>query len=430
MFKRALLLLFVCAAIGHTLRAAPTAEEFREQAARCKRLLNDSLINFYLPACLDRENGGYYEVLKQGRFAPNGEKFLTLQARHLWFFATLASEGYARDAALAAAKHGYEFIQSKMRDAELGGYFSKVTDAGEPKDARKHAYLNSFALYGLTAYARASEDPQAMKAAIELFEVLEAKARDNDFGGYIEFFEKDWRPVTDRTAQGYVGAIGHKTYNTHLHLLESYAELYRSWPDERVRHRLAELLAINVSTVRFPSVNHNVDAFERDWTVVREPRNLRASYGHDVECVWLVLDAARTIKMPPLVLRNWARAMTDSCLEFGYDKVHGGFYHGGPLGQRADDQKKTWWVQTEALLGLLEMFRITREDRYWQAFVKTLDFCERHHVAAEGGWWATRAANGSATADQTRTSPWQGAYHAGRALMLGANWLTKLAEQP
>jgi len=30
-----------------------------------------------------------------------------------------------------------------MRDPQHGGYFSKVTDAGAPKDTRKHAYLNS-----------------------------------------------------------------------------------------------------------------------------------------------------------------------------------------------------------------------------------------------------------------------------------------------
>jgi mannobiose 2-epimerase len=412
-----------------TSLATPGPEEFRKQAARCERLLRESVIQFYLPACLDTRNGGYLESLHGNSFVPSGEKFLTLQARQLWFFSTLALEGYEREAALAAARHGFEFLQNKMLDRENGGYFSKVTDAGEPKDTRKHAYLNSFALYGLVAYANASGDASALEAAKALFEVLEVKAHDAEHGGYIEFFERDWQPVTHSGASGYVGAIGHKTYNTHLHLLESYAELYRAWPDRRVATRLAELQKINVSTVHYQVVNNNVDAFLRDWTVVREPRNLRASYGHDVECIWLVLDSARALGLAPGLLRGWAVALADNCLKLGYDERNGGFYQSGELGKPADDLKKTWWVQTEALLGMLEMYRMTGETRYYDAFVQTLDFCEQFQVAKEGGWWATRAADGSATADKQRSGPWQGAYHSGRALINARKWLNELARR-
>jgi hypothetical protein len=40
---------------------------------------------------------------------------------------------------------------------------------------------------------------------------------------------------------------------------------------------------------------------------------------------------------------------------------------------------------------------------------------------ASGGWWATRKA------DEQRTSPWQGAYHRGRALLYSAKLLEELA---
>ena len=415
-----------------TSLAAPDPDEFTQQAERCRRLLQESVIDFYLPGCLDKQNGGYYEVLRDDKFAGTGEKFLTLQARHIWLFSTLASAGFAREKSLAAASHGYEFLQNKMRDREHGGYFSKVTDAGEIKDARKHAYLNSFALYALVAFAEASSNEhkqQALQAAKALFEVLEKNAYDKEFGGYIEFFERDWKPITDAEAAGYVGAVGHKTYNTHLHLLESYAELYRAWPDERVRKRLAELITINVSTVHYPTDNNNVDAFERDWTIVRTPRNLRASYGHDVECVWLVMDAARAIGLSPALLRNWATGLSENCLKFGYDREHGGYFNSGPLGKPADDSRKIWWVQTEALLGALEMFRLTGDEKYYTVFTETLDFCEKYQIAKEGGWWATRAANGSSSGDTTRTSPWQGGYHSGRALILSAKWLDELAKK-
>jgi mannobiose 2-epimerase len=405
---------------------APSREAFRQQAQRCRQILNTSLVSFYLPACVDTVHGGYFESLRQGKFAPTGEKFLTLQGRQLWFFSTLAQEGIETQAALAAARSGFEFLEGHLRDRRHGGYFSKVSDAGQPVDPRKHVYLNAFALYGLVAYYRASRDPQALTAAQDLFRTLEEKAHDHRHGGYVEFFYEDWQPISDPKEPGYVGAIGTKTYNTHLHVLEALAELYRVWPDALVRQRLAELVFINANTVRHPDFNCNIDGWQPGWRMVQTPANLRASYGHDVECAWLTLDAAQALGQAPALLRGWAEALCSYSLKFGYDREHGGFYYTGPLGQPAEDRKKEWWVQAEALVSMLEMYRLTGKAEYYDVFTQTFDFVEKHQVAREGGWWATRSADGSAKGNQ-RSSPWQGAYHNGRAMLRCAKLLDELA---
>jgi cellobiose epimerase len=410
--------------------ALPTSIDLQRDAERCRRILSESLIGFYLPDSLDLKHGGYKESLKDNQFILTGEKFLTHQARQIWFFSTLAREGHEKEAALEAARHGFDFLEAHMRDRQFGGYFSKVTDAGEIRDPRKHAYLNAFALYGLAAFHGATKDPGALKAAQDLFADFERHCYDGEFGGYQEFFYRDWTPVTDPSESGYVGAIGHKTYNTHLHLLEAFAELYRVWPEALVAQRLQELIAINSVTVRYPRVDANVDAWLRDWTLVETPRNLRASYGHDVECVWLVMDAVRTLGWSTSLFRTWGESLVSSSIRWGYDMEHGGFYAGGPLGKPADDTRKTWWVQAEALVGLLEMYRLTRDPKYYKLFQQTLDFVERRQVAEEGSWWATRAADGSPTQDRQRSGPWHTAYHAGRAMMLSAKWLEELASRP
>jgi mannobiose 2-epimerase len=374
-------------------------------------------VDFYLPACVDAAHGGYFEQMQDGQFVGSGEKFLVLQARHLWFFSTLAREGIRKEAALAAAKSGYDFLEKHMRDRRHGGYYAKVGDAGAVKDPRKHVYLNSFALYGLVAYHRASGDERALTAARDLFRTLEEKAHDRRHGGYNEFFSADWRPITDAKEPGYVGAIGTKTYNTHLHVMEALTELYRAWPDPLVRERLAELLIINTSTVSHPEHACNIDGWRPDWRMVEEPSNLRASYGHDVECVWLALDAGRALGLSPRLLRGWAERTCAYSLRYGYDRAHGGFYYTGPLGRPAQDTRKEWWVQAEALVAMLEMARLTGKREYEDVFDRTLDFVEKHQVARKGGWWATRTADGSPQGE-TRTSPWQGAYHSGRAMLL------------
>jgi mannobiose 2-epimerase len=281
-------------------------------------------------------------------------------------------------------------------------------------------------LYGLVAYYRASQDAAALAAAQDLFRVLEEKAYDRQHGGYVEFFFRDWRPITDPNEQRYVGAIGVKTYNTHLHMLEALAELYRVWPDPLVRQRLQELIVINVNTVRHPRVFCNIDAWQPNWKMIETPENLRASYGHDVECAWLTLDAARAIGLPAGVLLGWAEQLCANSIQLGFDRTSGGFYYTGPPGKPADDMKKEWWVQAEALVSMLELYKQTHKAEYFDLFLKTLDFVERHQVAREGGWWASRKADGSPLSQQ-RSSPWHGAYHSGRAMIICAKLLDEIA---
>jgi mannobiose 2-epimerase len=76
---------------------------------------------------------------------------------------------------------------------------------------------------------------------------------------------------------------------------------------------------------------------------------------------------------------------------------------------------------------MLEMYRLTGKVEYYTAFRQTLDFVEKHQVAREGSWWATRTADGAPSND-TRSSPWQGAYHNGRAMILCARLLEHLAK--
>jgi cellobiose epimerase len=410
---------------GGSDEAAPARDELARQAQRCRHILKTSIVDFYLPACVDHDHGGYLEWLRDGKFVATGEKFLTMQARQLWFFSTLARHGIEKGAALAAAGGGFRFLEDKMRDRKHGGYFSKVSDDGRPADRRKHVYLNVFALYGLTAFHRTTGDAGALDAAKALFCTLEVRAHDRKNGGYDEFFWEDWSPIVDRRQKSYVGAVGVKTYNTHLHAMEAQTELYLAWPDPSVRDRLTELLIVNTCTVGHTQFACNIGDWHPAWRMAAA-RKPQASYGHDLECVWVALRAARTLGLSPRLLLNWAEALCEHSLRFGHDRKHGGFFYTGYPGRHADDTRKEWWVQAEALVSMLEMYRLTNSPRYYAAFRRTLDFIEVHQVAREGGWWSTRTAAGAPQGTQ-RSSMWQGAYHSGRAMIRCANLLDELA---
>lgn len=393
-------------------------ESSRVSPDQCRELLVTSIVDFYLPHCVDDRYGGYLENIDETGTFVGEEKFLTLQARHVWFFSAIAKAGIRREQALAAAASGYAFLNEHFYDEKNGGYFTKVARDGVPTDRRKHVYPLSFVVYALVEYAEASGQSEPLAQALKLFDQLETHCHDPLHGGYNEFFYDDWRPITDPSEAGYIGAIGTKTYNSHLHLMEAFTSLYRATQDERVKARLIELVQINTVAVKHPAVACNIDGWNPDWSMIATPTNLRASYGHDVECVWLVLDAVDALGLPKGPLLGWARALTDNALQYGFDPDHGGFYYTGPLTAPSDDRKKEWWVQSEALVCLMTMHGLTGEDRYRNSFAQTFEFVTKYQVAPRGGWWATVNSDGSPIENPSRTSMWHGAYHNGRALLL------------
>ncbi len=420
--------LLVLLIVSVELFAQSPADKLHLQADECLKLAGQTVLDFYLPGCIDTKVGGFHENLgDDGQFTA-GNKFLTLQARHLWTFSAFAERGIRTDECLAAATQGYKFIREKFYDAKHGGYFNELNADGSVKDDNKHAYLNSFVIYAFVAYYRATGDESALAAAIDVFDVLEDKAYDRSQGGYQEFFLRDWSPVTDPKTPGIVGAVGVKTYNTHLHLMESFADLYRACGEERVGRRLAELISINTVTVQHKKFPCNIDAWSPDWHAIESPTNMRASYGHDVECAWLVLDAARALEWNEAPLRQWAVRMVDYSLEHGFDGEHGGFYYSGPVGEPASDQHKEWWVQAEAMVCMLDMYRLTGDKKYLTTFDATYDFVKRFQIAESGGWWASRAKDGSPSSNLSRASKWQCGYHTGRALLRSADLLHQIAD--
>jgi hypothetical protein len=131
--------------------------------------------------------------------------------------------------------------------------------------------------------------------------------------------------------------------------------------------------------------------------MVDEPKNLRASYGHDVECLWLGMDAVRALGWPEALHPGWARnrwGITASST-VTTPSMAGSFIR-ARSGQEADDTKKEWWVQAEALVGMLDMYRLTGE-AVLSGVCGHPGFIERHQVAREGGVVGDAQADGTAS---------------------------------
>ena len=391
-------------------------------AAAIERNLHESIVGFWLPRSIDREHGGYIINFDIGG-DPNGKttKGLVTQARMVWFWSRMLRAGldgpkYKRADYRTAAEHGFRFLRDRLRDAEQGGYSWEVDKAGTQRTRpNKHLYGQAFALYALAEYHRATGDHEALQLADRLFDTLERHAHDMEHGGYHEYFTPDWKRIpSDRST--YMGSGGAKLMNTHLHIMEAMTTYVLVARRPLARTRLAELAEILSGTVVRKSQGFCTDKYRTDWTPILAPPHDVVSYGHDIENVWLLMDAQDALGQPRPRLGNLYRMLWDYSIKHGLDTRGGGLYYTGPFNGPATDRRKSWWVQAELLVSSLRMYRLTGDPRYAGIFEQTWRFIDGKMTDHErGGWYATVTPEGSVTGDKANI--WKCAYHSGRALV-------------
>ncbi len=404
--------------VNPRLSSWSTQQDVHRSQEVLERILNQNLLTFWYPQVIDSEDGGYrlnHDL--QGKWKGRANKRLVTQARTVWFFSRLARTRYGKNGHLEAAQHGYEFLCNQMWDRQFGGFYWEVDSSGESAtEPNKHLYGQAFGLYALSEYAIASGDSSATVLARELFSLLEHYAHDSQYGGYLESFQRDWNlaPAETKSYLGTAPAI--KMMNTHLHLLEAITNYYLLTKESVARERLIEMIFVQSNAVVRKTVGVCTDKYQQDWTPLHGPHYDRISYGHDLENLWLLIEACDTAGISNGPLLDLYRTLFSYALRYGFDRKEGGFYDAGPCNAPADRREKIWWVQAEGLVSALQMYRLTGEEVYCHCFFQTLDWIVKHQVDWEhGDWYAQVAKKGKPLGD--KVGPWKSPYHNGRAMI-------------
>jgi mannobiose 2-epimerase len=396
---------------GHAKSRADYAQELKTQLA-------EKILPYWYDTAIDHKNGGYLLSDDAARKAPpTVEKQLVTQTRMIWGFSHAHIKGFSDDTRnyLKAAEQGYHFLQQHFLDKENGGYYWTTDLAGKPLDERKILYGESFAMYGLVEYYRASGDKQALAQALDLYHVLQKHSHDSTNGGWVEHFEPDWRPILDPKAQVIVELGGAKSANTHLHLMEALTELFAATQDREVRQSLEEALKIN-RTWFYPA-DPSKSSFHRqpDWQLVTAPSSAGLSYGHNVEFAWLMIHAEDVLGDS----RSWAQfdAHLQHALKYGYDHKRGGLYSRGFDNQPATDTDKVWWVQAEMIAALTDGLKHKENPAYSDALDKLLQFVQTYQVnPGDDIWLDTVTADGRPKVS-AKAHNWKANYHDVRAMI-------------
>lgn len=374
-------------------------------------VLTQNILRFWLDRMTDRENGGFYgRIDNSGVLHPEAEKGAILNARILWSFSA-AYRVLGDPEYLEAATRAKDYFIKHFIDQEYGGVYWSLDYQGRPLDTKKQFYAIGFAIYGMSEYARATGDREALDYALQLFDCIEEHAFDPEHNGYIEACTREWGEIADMRLSE-LDANFPKSQNTHLHIIEPYANLYRCLKVPKVEAALRNIIGIFTDRILNPETHHLDLFFEMDWT--RGAGHLE-SYGHDIECSWLMHEAALVLgdkevlaKVEPIV-REVAKASEKGL------RPDGSMIHEANLDTGHVDDDLHWWVQAENVVGWFNLYRYFGDETALERAGRCWDYIKSQLIDYEHGeWYWSRHADGTLNTVDDKAGFWKCPYHNSR----------------
>jgi len=374
-------------------------------------LVND-ILPYWMERTIDNEHGGFYgRIDGENQLHPKTDKGSILNARILWTFSAAYNQ-FRNPQYLEIADRAFAYFIDHFIDKTQGGVYWMIDYKGNPIETKKQIYAQAFAIYGLSEYYKATKNEKALMAAKNLFHLIEHHAFDREENGYFEAYDSQWNLLEDLRLSA-KDANEKKTMNTHLHILEAYTTLFQIWKDEQLQKRLKNLIVLFLD--KFVNEHYGFRLFfDEHWN----SKSDEISFGHDIEGSWLLQEAAEVLDDKPLIekTKKYANAMVDAVLINGFDNNGGLMYEATPEGIK--DADKHWWPQAEAVVGLVNAWQNTSDNRYLQKSIEVWDFIKSNIIDSENGEWFFKVnKNGQPYMLEDKVGPWKCPYHNGRACL-------------
>lgn len=412
--------------------------------------LENDILPFWMEKMTDSGRGGFYGRIDGGdTLHADAPKGAILNARILWTFSA-AYRILRRPEYLDTATRAKRYLIDRFYDNDFGGVYWSLDADGNPLDTKKQIYAQGFAIYGLGEYARATGDDEALDYAVRLFNLIEEHSFDRGRNGYVEAFMRDWSVIGDMRLSD-KDENASKTMNTHLHILEPYANLYRVWKDSRLERQLRNMIGLFTGKIMNRETSHLDLFFDDDW----HTRGDIVSYGHDIEASWLIHEAALVLgdkallkEIEPVIV-NIARAADEGLNPDGsliYEQTSGrvdeqtsGQADGQTSRQGTDgvqagkqgeapcqlvtctsstDKELHWWVQAENVVGHVNLYQHFGDEAALDTAVKCWQFIKNSLIDREHGEWHwSLMPDGTVNRRDDKAGFWKCPYHNGRMCM-------------
>lgn len=388
--------------------------------------LHGNILPYWMKYGVEKDGEGFYGAVDlYGNPVLTANKTSVLNARILWTFSAAAmldgNEDYA-----AIADRAYRVVTEDFEDKDFGGYFLEISPGNRVANDIKHTYAQAFVIYSLCKYYEFRPLNSVMEKIRGFFNLLEEKAKDHGNIGYRESFTRDWKIYGEnRMADNNEP----KSMNTHLHVLEAWAALYKIWKDPLVERRFTEMITLFPGRIIRKSGHFGI-FFDESFNEADSSAGI-CSFGHEIEGSWLLWEATVILGDKGILdrMRSVAVKIVDNIDRVAVDKDGGLFLESTRSGSHLKTNKH-WWQQAETLVGFMNAFELTGDVKYWNTVKLTWNFIDTYLIDHERGEWFTKLNRLGVPylaepeddpspyyRNDWKIDPWKCPYHNGRAMM-------------
>jgi N-acylglucosamine 2-epimerase len=364
--------------------------------------LIESIVPFWSNNCIDRTYGGYYSLLDRFGDTYGTEKYMWMQWRIVYMFATIYMTRYSQPDWLDKAVNGFDFLTKHGKNTR-GEYYFALNRQGAPLMDTYAAYTlfsDSFAALGSAALYRALKDDKYKQEAICSFSAYK-------------------KNIIKSAEQSLAGETP-KVYLGHYMILVNLA------------HTLNECFGVEDYTDEIEQAIEKVFLFwNEDLQLMFEEINVDGSFnikscdgrlinpGHALESMWFIMQYAEKIDNTHFVKK--ACSLTMKILEYGWDDKYGGIYYfkdaiGAPL-LEPRSCLKIWWTHNEAAIAALYAYKLTRETMFFDWFSKIDAWSWLHFRDPEYGEWFAYVDRSGKPCHTFKGSNWKTFFHLPRYLL-------------
>ncbi|UTA48317.1 AGE family epimerase/isomerase [Simiduia sp. 21SJ11W-1] len=340
-----------------------------------------SILDFYEPNVDDAVQGGFHQnFYDDGTVFEPGRKQLVSSTRMVFNYCT-AFAAFGRDAYLARAVRGLDYVKQHHWDAARNGY-QWVLENNSPVDQTNQCYGLAFVMLGYaSAHMRGIEG--AAQGIAHTWEIMESRFWVPAHNLYADEASPDWSEVSDYRGQ-----------NANMHCCEALLMAYEATGDALYLDR-AYLLAKTVAVELAAKGNgliweHFTSSLEPDWEFNKDdPKNLYKPWGfqpgHQTEWTKLLLTLHQF--RPEQWMLDRARALFDAAWENCWDAERGGLYYGHAPDGRICDDEKYFWVQAESFAAAAMLAKALGEESYWEKYDALWRYSWDHMIDHKHGAW-------------------------------------------
>ena len=364
--------------------------------------LTQEVIPFWEKYSIDRENGGYFTCIDDQHKVFDTDKFVWLQARQVWTFATLFDRLEKKQTWFEIARSGSDFLEKFGHDGNYNWFFSLKRD-GQPLMMPYNIFSYTFACMAMGKMHHITGEDKYKTAVDQTFKKITHRAA---------------KPK-DRWDKSYPDARPLKNLALPMILCNLYNELGDLVPEEEKEQRT------------HACVNEIFDLFwDEERGVILENISPKGSFsdtfdgrlinpGHGLEAMWFIMDLGVQLDRKDWIDRSVEMAL--SIVEKGWDKeLEGIFYfmdaQGHPPQQLEWDQK-LWWVHLEAMICFLKGYELSGSKACWYWFKKIHHYTWSHfRDSKRGGEWYGYLNRSGEVRLSLKGGKWKGCFHVPRAL--------------